>query len=98
MAGVDWYIGKPSGGSLWTEIDYRLFNAYNIESGAQDPELRNKLVWDGLPANDFLNSPVTRSRSLRLGTPLPYASTDLITYDNGQVQIYHHPSKTSYKH
>jgi hypothetical protein len=42
-------------------------------------------------------SDVTRARSVRLGVPLPIESDSLLTYDNGQAQIYHLRPRTPYQ-
>jgi hypothetical protein len=98
MAGLHWSNDKLPNSSIWTEFDERLVSAYTISNGAQGPAIGKGFYLADLssPAN-LLISDVTRSRSLRLGIPLPITFDSFVIYDNGQTQIFHSRPKTPYQ-
>ncbi|WP_129672180.1 hypothetical protein [Candidatus Chloroploca sp. Khr17] len=83
--------------TLWTEFDERIFAAVRVGNGASDIQLN---IIPNLETNivrDFLISDVTRWRSERTGDIIPIEADSLITYDNGQAQIYHLRPQTPYQ-
>jgi hypothetical protein len=96
MQAIHWAEGKMPTRKLWTDFDERLVTAFAIQSGAKVPGIQLEM-YKPLLARDFLVSDVTRSRSLRLSQPIPIAYDSLVTYDNGQVQIYQLLPMTPYQ-
>jgi hypothetical protein len=98
MQALDWAAGTLQERGLWLEYDERLFAAARIRNGASSLLIYPD-YWENMdPATrNFLISDITRSRSLRLGLPLPIDADSLITYDNGQAQIYHQRPHTPYQ-
>jgi hypothetical protein len=97
MQAIHWAEGGLAGRELWTEFDERLSAAFLIQNGGEKGGVIIK-QYEALPSTrDFLISDVTRSRSLRLSQPLPITSDSLVTYDNGQSQVFHLRPITSYQ-
>ena len=97
MQAVRWADQYLINRSMWTEFDERIEAVIGIRTDLSGL----KVVLDQFEAEtttrDFLVSTVTRLRSLRLGQPLPIEADSLITYDNGQAQIYHLRPRTPYQ-
>jgi hypothetical protein len=97
MQAIHWAEGALTGRELWTEFDERLSTAFTIQSGGEKAGFVIK-QYNALPSTrDFLITDVTRSRSLRLSQPLPITSDSLVTYDNGQAQVFHLRPITEYQ-
>lgn len=97
MRGIDWAAETLSGGVLWSEYDERLKVAHDIRAGAVRRDVLLS-IGDVKPGTrDFLLSDVTRARAARLGRLLPVEADSLITYDNGQAQVYHLRPRTPYQ-
>jgi hypothetical protein len=95
---IQWADGKLAGKELWTEFDERLSTSYTIWAEGVDPGVILKSFQAVASTRNFLVSDVIRQRSLRLSVPIPINSNDLITYDNGQAQIFHLRPRTPYQH
>jgi len=97
MQAIHWAEGALTGRELWTEFDERLSSAFIIQSGGEKAGIVIK-QYEALPSSrDLLISDVTRSRSLRLSRSLPVTFDSLVTYDNGQAQIFHLRPMTPYQ-
>ena len=82
---------------VWTEFDERINTALSIRNVTETQKVQLD-QYDLEPGTrNLLISPVTRLRSLRLGEPIPFTADDLITYDNGQAQIYHLRPRTQFQ-
>jgi hypothetical protein len=97
LQAVAWSRHALAGRTLWTDFDERLTTGIGIrEPGIRHPvklEYRNRSI----ATRDVLVSQVTRLRSQRLDRPLPVESDSFITYDNGEVQIYHLRPRTPFQ-
>jgi hypothetical protein len=83
---------------LWVSFDDRLYSALGAHGNGSLPERIFLDTYEVEPSTrDFLISELTRVRSLRLGVPLPVEADTLITYDNGQAQIYHLRPRTPFQ-
>lgn len=99
---IQWAEAHLAGNKLWTEFDERLraglgvryqTSQYNTKIGElgideylTEPDVRSLLLSD-----------ITRARAVRLGMSLPIEADSLITYDNGQAQVYHLRPRTPYQ-
>jgi len=89
LQAVRWADQALSDRRLWTGFDERVNVAVSIR---QETDRLNVLLdqYDREPeTRNLLISSITRLRSQRLMEPLPVRPDDLITYDNGSVQIFH---------
>jgi hypothetical protein len=88
----------PEGSYTWVSFDERLITALGARGKGSLPTDIHLDVYDvETSTRDFLISDINRRRSLRLGVPLPFEADSLITYDNGQAQIYHIRSRTPFQ-
>lgn len=97
MASVIWAEDTLVGRSLWTGSGGRVAEGYTINAGTR-PET---LWFDPYDAeyytNDFIISDVTRLYAARTGYQLPIQPDSLVTYDNGDAQIYHRRPRTPFQ-
>jgi hypothetical protein len=97
MRAVDWSRDALPYRGVWLDQDERLFSAARMRLGGAPLGFAED---DGIPdasTPNFLVTDVGIARSQRLGLPLPIAADDLITYDNGQAQMYHRRPTTPYQ-
>lgn len=94
---IHWFENSKEKSSLWTDHDERLFAGIGINYIDTD-------LWANLDTyavnpstRDYLVSTLNRARSLRLKQPLPIEMDTLVTYDNGEAQIYHARPHTPYQ-
>lgn len=94
---LDWVETPLADRYVWTDYDERLVTAIGMRNNleARQVKLDQFQPWEG--TRDFLISDITRARALRFGVPLPLESDSLVTYDNGQTQIYHLRPRTPYQ-
>jgi hypothetical protein len=94
---IDWADAPLADRYLWTEFDERLATGVGtVSEGAPRQAVLDQFEpTEG--TRDYMISDVTRVRSVRLGVPLPLESDSLLTYDNGQAQIYHLRPRTPYQ-
>jgi hypothetical protein len=98
MSAIDWANTALSGRQLWVGYDERLTTASVIRAELTPSQARMVIQTERTPSTrDFLVSDVTRARSARLGQSLPISDQDLITFDDGQAQIYHLRPLTPYQ-
>ncbi|KPK06666.1 MAG: hypothetical protein AMJ56_14290 [Anaerolineae bacterium SG8_19] len=83
--------------SLWISIDERL--VVRLDEAARLDDRRIELdTHNPEPlTRDSLISETIRTRAARLNLPLPIGGDSLMTYDNGQAQIYHFRPRTPYQ-
>jgi hypothetical protein len=82
---------------IWTGFDERINTALLIRNVPENHKVHLD-QYDLEPGTrNLLISTVTRLRGLRLGEPMPFSADDLITYDNGQAQIYHLRPRTQFQ-
>lgn len=97
LQAVAWSDHALAGRTLWTDFDERLTTGVAIrEPATRRPvtlEYRNRSI----ATRDILVSRVTRLRSQRLDRPIPVENDSFITYDNGEVQIYHLRPRTPFQ-
>jgi hypothetical protein len=97
MSALRWSQVALTGRPIWAGYDERLPTALEISSGGLQ---RSDRLATGLPdpsTRDFMVSDVIRESSARLAVPLPIDGDDLVTFDNGQVHVYHHRPRTPYQ-
>jgi len=89
LQAVRWANQALQNRGLWTGFDERVNVAFAIRQEVPAINL-NLDQYDLEPeTRDVLVSSITRLRSQRLKESLPVQPDDLITYDNGSVQIFH---------
>jgi hypothetical protein len=96
-AALAWAERALSGRNLWTGMDGRVSDAYVIQLGARPLQLDLSAYQPRSSTRDYLLSVVDRLHALRLGSQLPVPIGDLLTYDNGQAQIYHRRAITPFQ-
>jgi hypothetical protein len=94
---VNWASDNLSGRELWTDFDPRIREAVHNYVGGESPKVSLDINVINPGTRDVLVSEITRLRSQRLSLPLPVHGDDLITYDNGQSQIYHQRPQTPFQ-
>jgi hypothetical protein len=96
---IHWADSEMQEGSYtWVSFDERLMTALGARGESSLPADIYLDIYDvDTSTTDFLISDLNRRRSLRLGVPLPFEADSLITYDNGQAQIYHARSRTPFQ-
>jgi hypothetical protein len=83
---------------IWVSYDERLASALGSRGDGSLPKDIGLDYYQAEPSTrDYLLSRLTRSRAVRLGQPLPVEADDLLTYDNGQAQIYHARPRTPFQ-
>lgn len=94
---LDWAERTLADRSVWTGYDRRLVETVHIRSGGL-PRRSRLDRFNAKPETDnFLISELIRLQVPRFGASLPIASDDLLTYDNGQAQIYHRRPGNAYR-
>lgn len=94
---LDWAGDKLADRTVWVGFDERLSVAMIIRTGTAPRNVQIDRFDVGRDTRNFLISDVIRNRSLRISVPLPIETDDLVTFDNGQVQIYHRRPHTPYQ-
>lgn len=97
MQAVEWARTALPHREIWLEQDERLFSAARL---LHNGEVLGFAEDDATPLSgtpNFLITTVTVSRSQRMGLTLPVTADDLITYDNGEAQMYHRRPTTPYQ-
>jgi hypothetical protein len=93
---VEWADTTLARRTVWTGYDRRLIEVIDTRSGAEP----RRVALDRLEVNpdtdNFLISELTRIQSHRYDIALPTRFDDFVTYDNGEVQIYHERPRTPY--
>lgn len=97
MYALEWAESGLSERTIWTGYDERLPTAVGIRTGATSRNTHFDVYTIEPETRDFLISDVIRERSRRLSRPLPVKADSLVTYDNGQTQIYHLRATTPYQ-
>lgn len=92
-----WAEGSLADRLVWTEYDERIYSAIFTRDQYALRQSKLDLFEPSIYTRDFLLSDVTRARAERLGAPLPVEADSLITYDNGQAQVYHLRPRTPYQ-
>ncbi|MGE3267924.1 MAG: hypothetical protein AB7P40_04205 [Chloroflexota bacterium] len=88
-AALAWADDALRGRAVWTSFDERITTGEQIRRGAEPRAIRLDQFDVDEGTRDFLISDVTRAQARRFGVPLPTEADSLITYDNGEAQIYH---------
>jgi hypothetical protein len=96
-AALAWAERALPGRDLWTGLDSRISDAYLIQTGARPLSVELSAYQPRPSTRDFLLSAVERLHALRLGLQLPLWVDDLLTSDNGQVQVYHRRPLTPFQ-
>ncbi|MCC7372896.1 MAG: hypothetical protein IT306_31070 [Chloroflexi bacterium] len=86
---ITWAETALRGRSLWVAYDERVNTGEQIRRGATPREIKFDQFDVDEGTRDFMISEVTREQAIRYGVPLPVEADSMITYDNGQAQIYH---------
>lgn len=94
---LDWADSTLADRPVWTEYDERLLTAIYTRDEYAPRQAALDMFEPGSYTRDFLLSDVIRARAARIGAPLPVEADSLITYDNGQAQIYHLRPRTPYQ-
>lgn len=97
MTALDWAEKALPGRFVWSEYDERLFTGYGIRAAGQSAQALGDINVPEPGTRDYLITEVTRARGLRLALPLPTEPDDLVTYDNGEAQMYHRLPATPYQ-
>lgn len=102
LQALEWAAQALPARSLWTERDERIIAAMGIRTqvsplAPQQGTLRLEREQLKPETHDLLISDLTRARSLRMDRTLPIGPDSLITYDNGEAQIYHERPSTPYQ-
>lgn len=83
--------------SLWLDFDERLEVARRLRDPVAPFGVRPD-AWDrDFTTRDILVSDVIRARGIRLSATPPVEADSMVTYDNGQVQIYHLRPRTPFQ-
>jgi hypothetical protein len=83
--------------SLWTEFDERLLTARTLRDPSEQPSVQLDAYDRDSSTRDVLVSDVIRARGVRLSATPPMEADSLLTYDNGQAQLYHLRPRTPYQ-
>jgi hypothetical protein len=97
MQALRWAEEKLPGRPVWTDYDDRMTTAIGLRNEGQPLNIIADLYSVNVGTRDFLISDVIRNRSVRIDGELPVEADSLVTYDNGQAQIYHSRPRTPYQ-
>ncbi len=97
MYALTWADANLKGRLLWVGYDERLPTAFDIRTGLRPLSVGLILDRSRTDVRDFLVSSVTRARAIRLSQTLPVQADDLITFDDGQTQIFHRRPHTPFQ-
>jgi hypothetical protein len=97
MQAIEWAGEGLAERSLWAAFDERLETAVSLHYGKEMFDIEIDNYEPEVQTRDFLISDVIKGRSERMAKPLPITADSLITYDNGQAQIYHARPRTPYQ-
>jgi hypothetical protein len=99
MIAIEWVDEHLQGRTVWLGFSTRLEVGHTTYTGAT--RQRQFTADRGSPplerTRDLFISTLLQSRAQRAGVPLPKDFDDFVTYDNGQVQIYHRRPNTLYQ-
>lgn len=97
MSAIYWAEEQLTSRRMWLGYDERLDMAYGIREEGRRLGIRANynIIQDDV--RDILISDLIQQRSVRLGRPLPVEVDSLISYDNGQTQIYHLRPRTPFQ-
>lgn len=94
---VEWAEENLTSGVLWAAHDERVHAGLVVSRGEAVSDIEIDQYSVEPSTTDYLISDVIRSRSIRLGLPLPIDFDSYVIYDNGQAQIYHKRPVTPYQ-
>jgi hypothetical protein len=97
MQALRWAEEKLPSRPVWTDYDDRMTTAIGLRNEGQPLNIIADLYSVNVGTRDFLISDVIRNRSVRIDGELPVEADSLVTYDNGQAQIYHSRPRTPYQ-
>jgi len=97
QSAVDWGSDKLEGSSIWTGLDGRITNEYNIYNGDTSGQVQLDSYIPLPSTHNFIISETNLLYALRVDSQLPIQADDLITFDNGEAQIYHRRPQTPFQ-
>jgi hypothetical protein len=97
QASLVWAEQALRGRSLWTDPIGRVGAGYVIQTGREPVHITLDSYRPDRSTRDYLLSQTTLLHQLRLGQSLPVQADSLVTYDNGQAQIYHRRPLTPFQ-
>jgi hypothetical protein len=94
---VTWAEQKLTDRSLWVGPRGRIADGYVIRENARSLKLELDSYNLDPSTHDYLISEITLLEAQRIGYLLPVEADNLITYDNGDVKIYHRRPVTPFQ-
>jgi hypothetical protein len=94
---LGWCSEKLESRSIWTGLDRRISNWHYINNVEPPHQVK---IDPGIPefsTHNFIVSEANVIFALRIDRQLPIQADDLITYDNGETQIYHRRPQTPFQ-